>query len=549
MFRHFSRSVDSPSPARTERKVRPSRWLGVDQEAATAAARFHLARFLIVRLLGLVYLAAFAIFVNQGLPLLGSHGLLPIDEFTARVAGRLGSTPAAFARLPSVFWLAHSDALLLGLAWCGAVLALLVLLGVTNAAVMAALWALYMSYVHVGQDWYGYGWEIQLLETGFLAIFLCPLRSIGPFPRTRPAPLVIVLFRWLIFRVMLGAGLIKIRGDSCWRDLTCLLYHYETQPNPNPFSRVLHFAPQGVAIAGALFNHVTELVMPWLLLCGRWATRVAGVFFVAFQISLIVSGNLSFLNWLTIVPALACFDDAMLGRLMPRAFGRFAEDAERAAAERSASERSALRRARAVTVAALCALVAWLSVPVVENLMSGHQMMNTSFDTLNLVNTYGAFGSVGRERREIVFEGTTDAVPDGRARWREYQFKCAPCDPVRPPCVITPYHYRLDWQIWFAAMASPNDYPWTLRFVWKLLHNDEGSLSLLAGNPFPETPPRYVRARLYIYRFARPGSGRFWNRDLVGDWIPPLSADDPRLREFLRAYGWRSDGAAGKGGT
>jgi hypothetical protein len=278
--------------------------------------------------------------------------------------------------------------------------------------------------------------------------------------------------------------------------------------------------------------------MPWLLPFGRWATRVAGVFFVAFQISLIASGNLSFLNWLTIVPALACFDDAFLGRLMPRRWAAWAEDAEAASAGRCAIERPGLRRARAVAPAALCALVAWLSIPVVENLASGHQMMNTSFDALNLVNTYGAFGSVGRERREIVFEGTADAAPDARARWREYQFKCAPCDPARPPCVIAPYHYRLDWQIWFAAMASPTEYPWTLRFVWKLLHNDPGSLSLLAGNPFPESPPRYVRARLYVYRFAPAGSRRYWNRDLVGDWIPPLSADDERLQQFLRAYGW-----------
>jgi len=528
---------------------RVSRWLGVDHEPAVAAVRYHLARFLMLRLLGLVYLAGFAIFINQGLPLLGSRGLLPIGEFTARVAGRLGSPWGGFARLPSLFWFAHSDGLLLALAWCGAVLAFSVLLGVTNAAVMAALWALYMSFVHIGQDWYGYGWEIQLLETGFLAIFLCPFGSVRPFPRTRPAPLVIGLARWLIFRVMFGAGLIKIRGDSCWRDLTCLLYHYETQPNPNPFSRVLHFAPHGVATAGALFNHATELVMPWLLLFGRWATRAAGVFFVGFQISLIVSGNLSFLNWLTIVPALACFDDAFLGRLMPRVFARWAEEAEAAAAGSCATERRSRQRARAAALAALGALVAWLSVPVVENLTSGHQMMNTSFDALNLVNTYGAFGSVGRERREIVFEGTSDAVPGATAVWREYQFKCAPCDPARPPCVITPYHYRLDWQIWFAAMASPKDYPWTLRFVLKLLHNDPGSLSLLAGNPFPETPPRYVRARLYVYRFAPPGSGRFWNRDLVGDWIPPLSADDARLLDFLRAYGWRDDRAARKGGT
>jgi hypothetical protein len=514
------------------------RWLGIDHEPVLPRRRYHLARFLILRLLGIVYLTGFAIFINQGLPLLGSHGLLPIAEFASRVGERLGGVSEGFARLPSLFWFAHSDGLLIGSAWAGALLALAVALGVTNAVVMGVLWALYMSFVHVGQDWYAYGWEMQLLETGFLAIFLCPLGSFRPFPGRRPAPVVIGLFRWLIFRVMIGAGLIKIRGDSCWRDLTCLQFHYETQPNPNPFSRVLHFAPHALNKAGVLFNHVTELVMPWLLVGGLWATRIAGVSFVVFQISLIISGNLAFLNWLTIVPALACFDDAFLSRLLPRRFSLWAERAETQAAHRFLEAPPRHRHARTVVWTCLFAMVAWLSIPVVKNLLSGQQRMNTSFGAMDLVNTYGAFGSVGRERREIVFEGTADPAPGEGSVWREYPFKCAPCDPARPPCMIAPYHYRLDWQIWFAAMASPDEYPWTLRFVSKLLHGDAGTLSLLAANPFPEAPPRFVRARLYVYRFAPRDSDRYWDRTLLGDWIPPLSADDPRLRRFLEAYGW-----------
>ncbi len=514
--------------------------LGSDPSAAPARSRYHLARFLILRMLGFVYLVGFCVLVNQGLPLIGSKGLLPVSEFTTRVAAATGSDNAGFMRLPSVFWLAHSDAFLIGAAWCGVALSLLVLAGVTNALVMAALWALYMSFVHVGQDWYGYGWEIQLLETGFLAIFLCPVSSFRPFPGRRPAPIVVGLFRWLIFRVMLGAGLIKIRGDECWRDLTCLQFHYETQPNPNPFSRVLHFAPHWMSTAGVLLNHLTELIAPWLLLCGRHATRIAGVLFVGFQVTLIVSGNLAFLNWLTIVPALACFDDAFLSRLLPRPMGRWAEQAEAAAAARRRVQRRSRRVALAAVPVALGLIVVWLSVPVVLNLLSGHQRMNTSFGSLDLVNTYGAFGTVGRERREIVFEGTDDDPAAASALWREYEFHCAPCDPERRPCVITPYHYRLDWQMWFAAMATPNEYPWTLRFVWNLLHNDSGTLSLLAGNPFPDHPPRFVRARLYVYRFAPYGSGRWWDRQLLGDWIPPLSATDSRLLRFLDAYGWRN---------
>src|SRR5262249_2245178 len=156
-----------------------------------------------------------------------------------------------------------SDAFMLACAWSGAALSLLVVAGITNAALQAVLWILYLSFVHVGQEWYGYGWEIQLCETGVLAIFLCPLLSVRPFPSRPPPPVVIWLFRWLIVRIMIGAGLIKLRGDECWRDLTCLLYHFETQPLPNPWSRALHFAPHWLLIAGTAFNHVVELIAPW----------------------------------------------------------------------------------------------------------------------------------------------------------------------------------------------------------------------------------------------------------------------------------------------
>jgi len=186
----------------------------------------------------------------------------------------------------------------------------------------------------------------------------------------------------------------------------------------------------------------------------------------------------------------------------------------------------------------LAVLIGVLSVSPVANMVSGRQVMNASFDPFHIVNTYGAFGSVGRERDEIIFEGTGDAVINDQTQWKEYEFKCKPGDPNRRPCIISPYHYRLDWQIWFAAMATPREYPWTVHFVWKLLHNDPGTLSLLANNPFPGAPPRFVRARLYRYHFAPLGESAWWKRELVGNWLPPLSADESGLREFLIGQGW-----------
>ena len=396
---------------------------------------------------------------------------------------------------------------------------------------MTALWALYMSFVHLGQAWYGYGWEIQLLETGFLGIFLCPLLDGRPFPKHRPPIVVIWLFRWLIFRIMLGAALIKLRGDPCWRDLTALYYHFETQPIPGPLSRWFCFLPHWALRMGVLFNFLAELIAPWFAFYPRFARHIAGIIIVLFQVTLILSGNLSFLNWLTIIPALACFDDGFWSKYLPGLV-----------AERAAGAADLQKPAFLMPIAAwaAAAIVALLSVYPITNMISPNQVMNTSLDSLDLVNTYGAFGSVGRVRYTVVFEGTDASVPDDAAAWRPYLYCAQPVALDKRPVQIAPYQPRLDWQMWFAAMATPSDYPWTLNLVWKLLHNDSAALSLFGNNPFPDKPPRYVRAVLYSYAFAPPGNSEhlWWTRKELGLWLPPLSADDPKLQDFLREAGW-----------
>jgi len=513
-----------------------------------AVTSYWLARFLILRLLGFIYFIAFLAAANQIVPLVGQHGLLPANTFLDRVAGHFGSRWDGFLQLPSLFWFNVSDHFLVAMAWLGVALSLIVLLGYANAILMSLLWALYMSFCNIGQDWYGYGWEIQLLETGFLAIFLCPLLDGRPFPKRPPPTPVLWLFRWLIFRIMLGAGLIKLRGDPCWRDLTCLYYHYETQPIPNPLSWWLHFRPHWFHKFGVLWNHILELVVPWFAFGPRTARHIAGAVLVSFQIVLILSGNLSFLNWLTIVPALACFDDSLLRKLFPRrlvrgVFTLSPSDGERAGVRGLADQlrwKTASAHERAALI--LAGVVALLSISPVANMLSPAQVMNTSFNRLHLVNTYGAFGSVGQVRTEIVFEGTSDPTITAQTQWKEYEFTAKPGNPMRRPAIIAPYQPRIDWQIWFAAMSTPDQYPWTLHFIWKLLHNDPGTLSLLANNPFPAQPPRYIRAQFYRYQFAPPGdpSGAWWKRTLLGSWLPPLSQDDPRLRQFLAANGWLS---------
>jgi len=503
-------------------------WRGADPD-------HWLTRFLVLRLLGLLYLMAFLTWVNQGPALVGRLGLTPAASYLGRSAEALGSRAAGFLQAPSIFWIADSDRVLFGAGWVGVALSLLVLGGYANALVLLALWALHLSVCNVGQLWYGFGWEMQLLETGFLCAFLCPLLDGRPFPRRPPPVIVIWLLRWLIARIMLGAGLIKLRGDACWRDLTCLDFHFETQPIPSPLSPFFHALPPAAHKVGVLFNHLVELVVPFFVFGPRRARLVAGGCLLALQVILISSGNLAYLNWLTIIPILACFDDGVWRHLLPR---RLVERALRAAA--TAVTSAGQRRA----VVTLAAVVAVLSVEPVLNLFSFEQAMNTTFNRLQLVNTYGAFGSVGRERDEIVFEGTLDETIGPQTRWTAYEWRCKPGDPARRPCWMSPYHRRLDWLIWFAAMGQPQQSPWAVHLAWKLLESDRGALGLLAGDPFGGQRPRFVRATLYRYKLAPPRSPVWWERSELGPWLPPLSAQMPELRAFLRARGWLADPVA-----
>jgi hypothetical protein len=504
------------------------------QRLLAEPATYELTRFWILRLLAFVYFAAFASLYAHLDPLIGSHGLLPARQFLLAARGQLGT--AATWRLPTLFWLGASDGAMHAFCGLGLALSVLALFGLSSALLQLILWLVYMSFVHVGQVFFGYGWELQLLETGFLAIFLCPLRSARMLPASPTPKVVIWLFRWLVFRVMVGAALIKLRGDECWRDLTCLDFHFETQPNPNPFAWWLHRGPHWMHAIGVALNHFVELVVPWFAFGFRRWRHTAGALLVAFQGILIASGNLSFLNWLTIVPALACFDDSVWARLLP---------ARRRQAVLARIEALMPNRLHARVCQGLGVLVALLSVLPILNLASGEQRMNASFDPLALVNTYGAFGSVDRERYEVVLEGTRDVLADERARWEEYELPCMPGDPHRRPCLVSPYHYRLDWQMWFVGNDAARGEafgrePWLVHLVWQLLRGDPSPRPLFARDPFATSPPRWIRADIWRYVFARTreAGGPWWNRERVAEFLRPVSIHDAALRAYVASFGW-----------
>jgi hypothetical protein len=473
-----------------------------------------LTRIVFGRALAVVYLIAFVNALNQFRPLLGDRGQLPVRLFVREVT---------FREAPSLFIFFPHDRAFTVAAWAGIALSCLVITGVADAFVWlpafvwAAMWVLYLSFVNVGQTFYAFGWESILLEAGFYAIFL-GARGTSP-------TIAIWLERWLLFRVMFGAGLIKLRGDSCWRDLTCLNYFYETQPMPNPLSWFFHWGPQWTKSGGVLFNHFAELLAPFGYFFPQPAARIAGLVTILFQATIFASGNLSWLNFLTMVLALATFDDRAfewLGFHMP---GIHAS---------SIGYR--------VTVYALAALVAYLSIDPIRNMISPRQIMNTVYNRLHLVGTYGAFGSITRPRYEVIVEGTDESVLLPSTKWREYEFKAKPGAVERMPPQIAPYHLRLDWLMWFAALSSYYQQPWFANFVAKLLENDRPVLDLLRRNPFPDAPPRFVRAELYEYHFTTPRehaqTGAWWTRQRAGEYFPAVSLNDSRFRRLLERQGW-----------
>ena len=466
-----------------------------------AAPDYWLARLVVERGIGAIYLVAFLVALDQFTPLLGERGLLPVPDFVRYVP---------FRASPSLFHWRYSDRLLRAVAWTGTALSALVVGGLPDAwplplemLVWIVLWALYLSIVNVGQTFYSFGWETLLLEAGFLAIFLGPAWTFAPLP-------LIYLLRWLVFRLEFGAGLIKLRGDECWRDLTCLYYHHETQPMPNPLSWYFHRLPRVLHRAEVLGNHFAQLVVPWLLFAPQPVATIAGLVIVTTQSWLVLSGNFAWLNVITIVLAFSAFDDATLGRVLAIARPPVGSSLP-----------------QEILVVAVTLVILALSYRPAKNLLSSRQLMNSSFDPLHLVNTYGAFGSVTKRRYEVVIEGTADATPSQASEWREYEFKAKPGDVGRRPPQFAPYHLRLDWLMWFAAFSSPRYHEWFLPLLAKLLQGDRQILRLLAGNPFPDRPPAAVRASLWGYRFTTPAerraTGAWWHRTYVRPYVGPVA--------------------------
>jgi len=478
-----------------------------------SGTEFVLTKWVFQRSLAFIYFIGFLIHFNQGLALMGDKGILPAKLFLR---------DANFFNYPSIFFLNSSDFSQKIICILGLFLSILGMVGITDSygyfiSMLSwfFLWALYLSFVNIGQIWYSFGWESLLLETGFLSIFLGPTGFAPPI-------LVIYLLRWVCFRNFFGAGLIKWRGDKCWRDLTCMYYYYETQPIPNPLSIYFHRMPKWIHHQAVYFTFFVELIVPFglFLPLGEVAV-ICSLVMIFFQSMILVSGNLSWLNYISIILCLPGLNDKFFS-LIPLI---------------PSIEALSPPHWHLILSFLLFAFVAIKSIYPIKNMLSSNQSMNRCYDPFHLVNTYGAFGSITKERNELVILGTEDPDPFS-AKWLEYEFKGKPTNPNRCPPLMSPYHWRLDWLIWFAAFSDYFNSPWILNFLAKLLSGQKDILALLKTDPFDGRRPKWVRVDYYRFKFQDPGKPGYWKREYLGEWLPPLSFENPQFLKILKENEW-----------
>ena len=467
--------------------------------------RHDLVAHLFLRLFGLIYLAAFVSFGVQAMGLIGSHGILPLTELVDDIGARVG--PVRFYWMPMLFWWNASDVVIEAVCWLGAGLSLLLVLNVLPRLSLLLLYVLYLSLLYGGQDFMTYQWDTFLLETGFLALLMTFNRTLGLW-----------LLRWLLFRFMFMSGMVKLlSGDPNWWNLTALSFHFVTQPLPTPLAWYAAHLSLGTLKFLTAATFFVELVLPFLIFCPRRLRFGAAAGILTLQSCILITGNYNWFNLQTMLLCLLLFDDAALRRILPSRLRRLLP---------AGVQRTSPPRAMRLIVGTLAVLIVFCSLVQMDLRFGGHppavaQSVDSIFEPLHMVSAYGLFAVMTTQRDEIVIEGSSDG-----ADWREYEFRYKPGDLARRPRWNIPHQPRLDWQMWFAALEDPRRLQWFARFLKALLENQPAVLALMANNPFPDQPPRYVRARFYEYRFSdsvEKAGGRWWHRHLLGVYYPEVS--------------------------
>lgn len=503
---------ETPAPSRTWKQRARSlkqRWWPVVRPAP-----YRVSRWLFLRLLGLVYLSAFVSLWVQIDGLIGSEGILPAQRLMEIAGEQLGGRMHLF---PTLLWISASDTALHAMTAAGCLLAILLVAGFVPSGMLAGLWVLYLSLSLGGQVFFSFQWDTLLLETGFLAVWIAPLTAWPGAERRagvrRPA---LWLLWWLLFRLMFESGIVKLAsGDPAWANFTALRYHFETQPLPTWIGWYAHQLPGVVlwAMTAALF--LIELAVPFLVFTTRRLRRWACAALFTLQVVILLTGNYCFFNALTLALCVLLLDDDF----WPRGLQRFA------AAEVTSKKASRGWPAGVLLPVSVLLFLVTLAPTAASLGLSPPRWLSALYgwvQPFRTVNSYGLFAVMTLERPEIIVEGSADGE-----NWLPYEFRYKPGAVDRAPGFVAPHQPRVDWQMWFAALGAVEQNPWFLRFVQRLLIGSPEVGALLETNPFPEGPPRAVRATVYDYRFTdaatREATGNWWRRENPREYCPAVT--------------------------
>jgi hypothetical protein len=466
---------------------------------------YQISDYLFRKAIALIYLIAFVSFGVQAMGLIGSGGLLPVTTYLQAIHREIGAS--GYWRVPTFLWLDSSDAMIRAVWIAGAIFAIAAFVGALPRVALACCLILYLSIVSAGQAFMTFQWDFLLLEAGLIAIF-----ADGTGVRNW-------LVKWLLFRLMLLSGLIKlVSGDPTWRNLTALQYHYETQPLPTPLAWYMHQLPSWFQSASVLFTFTAELIAPVLLFAPR-RIRICGAgTMVLLQVLIALTGNYTFFNYLAIALCLSAVDD-----------GRWPERI-RSIVKPRAGRRFQQRWPRVHRYVSIALLVTIVPVSVLVGLQGlGFGVPSTGrrvlalIEPFGVINTYGLFANMTTTRPEIIVQASMDGES-----WQDYEFRFKPGDPKREPRFVAPYQPRLDWQMWFAALGNYRENPFVVNLMVRLLEGRPEVLALLDRAPFGRDRPRYVRAIVYMYHFSNwPTFSRtrqWWKREYRGFYFPAVSA-------------------------
>lgn len=474
------------------------------------------------RVLSLIYLIAILSLWTQIDGLVGSRGILPAQNFLYIVKENFGGS--SYLQFPTYFWLSASDSVLHIVCAAGATMALLGIFFPLSVLIWFLLWSIYLSLMIVGQDFLSFQWDILLVETGFLAIFLSPFSIIPKSKNLIVSPIIRWLFTWLLFRLMLASGVVKLAsGDPTWHNLTALTYHFETQPLPTWIGWFVHQLPDWFLVFSTAVMFLIELFVPFFIFFPRRFKLLTFWILVAFQTLIALTGNYCFFNLLAIALCLWLIDDRSWPGSIQKAFSKW------------------LPKSGKEIHSDFYNWPKWTRVSLfwVVIFMSGILMISATFgirvswptpvrhiysviSPFHVVNSYGLFAVMTTERPEIIVEGSNDGK-----NWKAYLFKYKPDDLSKRPSFVEPHQPRLDWQMWFAALGDVRQNPWFVNFCLRLLQGSRPVLDLLKENPFPQMPPKFIRAVVYNYQFTnfkeRSESGDWWKRRFEGQYLRPIS--------------------------